>query len=691
MKTKDQGAGVRLPLMTRRAPISSVNEETRTASVIWSTGARVKRSHWIRGEFYEELSLDPKHVRISRLQNKAPLLNSHNAWTLAAVLGVVESARIEGGKGVADVRFSTRKEVDPIFDDVRSGILTHTSAGYRIYKMERLAEPAEDGLPVYRAVDWEPYEISVVPMGADDAATFRGADGKTAGELFDVEIRGEDQSTMHPKQYQTMTRGLRAPEDGSGNGGGTSDQPGGGAPAPVIPPVQRAAEPAPVDLAAIRAEATAAERTRSAEIKKAVKAAKLPDAFADDLIGRGIALDASRAAIIDKLAADEPPIEGQNRTITVGQTERDKWQEGASAWLIRKAGMGKLFEKDGKLPDPGEFRGMRMLDLARDALDMQGVKTRGLAPMTLVGQAFTYRANITQSTSDFAILLENTMHKVLLAQYATTPDSWSRFCGTGSVGDFRPHNRYRLGLFGRLDDLAENGEFKNKSISDAEKELIAIGTVGNMINISRQMVVNDDMGGFSRLAVNLGRAAKLSIEIDVFAALAENSGAGPLLNDGKAIFHTDHANIATTAAYPSVTAVDAVRAKMARQRDPSNNEYLDLRPSVAMCATELGGAFRVINAAEFDPDGGDKRTPNKVRNIFKDIVDTPRLSGNGWYVFDPMHPVLEVAFLDGNQEPLLESKEGWRTDGVEWKVRMDYGVGAVDYRGAARNTGAAPA
>lgn len=678
-------------MFTRRAPVASVNAEARTAEVVWSTGARVKRSHWIRGDFYEELSLDPKHVRMGRLQNKAPLLNAHNSWNLSSVLGVVESARIENGQGIASVRFSERKEVDPIFQDVRDAILTHTSAGYRVYKMERLAEPAEDGLPIYRAVDWEPYEISVVPMGADDAATFRGADGK-AGELFDVEIMGE--RDMHPKQYQ-MTRGLRAPETGSGDGGApapvTGDQPNG-----AQPPADqsRGLQPPPApDLSAVRAEAAAAERTRATEIRKAAKIARLPDAFADGLVERGISLDVARGLIIDEMAKAEKPIEGANPTVTVTRAQEDKWQEGAQNWLIQRSGMGKLFAgENGKLPDPGEFRGMTLLDLARDALELRSFKVRGLDKMALVGNAFTFRANITQSTSDFAILLENTMHKMLLAQYNTTPDTWSRWCGVGSVSDFRPHPRYRLGMFGKLDKLAENGEFKNKALQDAEKELIAVGTVGNMINISRHMVVNDDMGGFARLATMLGRAAKLSIEIDAYASLAENSGAGPDLNDGNPIFHSaSHKNVAAVAAYPSVTAVDAIRSLMARQKDPWGNEYLDLRPSVVLCATELGGQFRVINAAEFDPDGGDKRTPNKVRGIFKDIVDTPRLSGNGWYVFDPMHPVIEVAFLDGNQEPLLESKDGWRTDGVEWKVRIDYGVGGVDFRGAARNTGAAPA
>src|SRR5690606_12666188 len=101
-------------------------------------------------------------------------------------------------------------------------------------------------------------------------------------------------------------------------------------------------------------------------------------------------------------------------------------------------------------------------------LERRGVKTRGMDKQTLAARALSYRGVFTQSTSDFTVLLENTMHKVLQAAYATTPDTWRHFCAIGSVSDFRAHNRYRLGSFGRLDKTLENGEYKNKPIPDGE-------------------------------------------------------------------------------------------------------------------------------------------------------------------------------------------------------------------------------
>ncbi len=301
------------------------------------------------------------------------------------------------------------------------------------------------------------------------------------------------------------------------------------------------------------------------------------------------------------------------------------------------------------------------------------------------------RGGITQSTSDFTVLLENVMHKVLQAAYSLAPDRWRRFCATSTVSDFRAANRYRMGSFGALDTLTENGEFKNKAISDAEKASITASTKGNIINVSRQMIVNDDMGAFTRILSMLGRAAGLSIEVDVFATLALNAGLGPTQADGQPLFHANRSNVGAGAAL-SAASIDADRVIMAQQKEPMGNEYIDLRPSILVVPVGLGGQAKVINASQYDPDAVVNKAqykPNVVVGLFSDIVDTPRLTGTRRYLFaDPgLAPVIEVAFLEGQPAPVLESQDAWRTDGAEMKVRFDYGVAAVDFRGAVTNAG----
>jgi len=421
----------------------------------------------------------------------------------------------------------------------------------------------------------------------------------------------------------------------------------------------------------------------------------MADDFIEELIASDTTLDAAREKILDKLAeAGDAANIGHSSPARVTQDARDKFIEGATNWILVKAGVANLVEKAASARgetvriDPGEFRGVRNVDLAREALSNMGINCQSRDPEVIVREAMTARsAIITQTTGDFPILFENAIHRTLQASYAITPDTWSRFAGTGSVTDFRPHTRYLRGSFGALDNVNEAGEFKNKPIPDLAKEQISATTKGNIINLSRQAIVNDDMQVFSGLAVDLGRAAKLTIEIDVYALLNSN----PTMNDGVALFHASHGNLAGAGAAPSVAAFDAIDVAMSQQKDVSGNEFLEISPNVLLVPRGLRGAAVTVNGSEYDPDAVNKlQKPNIVKGLFSDIVASPRLTGTAYYAFaDPqVAPAIEVVFLNGVTEPFTDSQEGWRVDGVEWKVRHDYGVGAVNWRSAYKQPGA---
>lgn len=332
------------------------------------------------------------------------------------------------------------------------------------------------------------------------------------------------------------------------------------------------------------------------------------------------------------------------------------------------------------------YRGFKMLDLARASLRAAGMQqVDGMDQLRVFGLA------LTQGTGDFPVLLENVLHKTVQAAYAIAPDTWTRFCARGSVSDFRAHSRYRSGALSNLEAKTELGEFRNKTIPDGEKGSITAGTKGNIINISREALINDDLASFTSLATALGRAAKRTVEADVYAALAANSGGGPLLSDGLPLFHSSHGNLLASGTVISTTNVDLMRQAMAGQTDVGGVEFLGVRPAALLCPLTLGSLAREVNGAEYNDDTDkQQRKPNVVRGLFSDIVDTPRLSGTAWYMFaDPQEaPVMEVAFLDGNDEPYVELEDGFSIDGLRWKVRHDFGIAAIDYRGARKNPGA---
>jgi len=112
---------------------------------------------------------------MGRMQKGAPLLDTHNRYSVTGVLGVVENAHLDGSKGTATVRFSRRPEVDPIFQDVKDKIIRNVSVGYTVYRYDDVStqEDIKNRVRRMRATDWEPSEVSLVPVGADAGAGVR--------------------------------------------------------------------------------------------------------------------------------------------------------------------------------------------------------------------------------------------------------------------------------------------------------------------------------------------------------------------------------------------------------------------------------------------------------------------------------------------------------------------------------------
>ncbi len=154
------------------APLS-LNPASRSVEVIWSTGVRSRNFVQPHGWIMEELDMAPSAVRMDVLRSgRAPVLDTHRREGAAHVLGRVVAARIEGGRGYATLQFSAAADVEPVWQRVVDGTLRSVSAGYRVHRYEQRRESA-GGETIYRAVDWEPYEVSMVPVPIDYEAMVR--------------------------------------------------------------------------------------------------------------------------------------------------------------------------------------------------------------------------------------------------------------------------------------------------------------------------------------------------------------------------------------------------------------------------------------------------------------------------------------------------------------------------------------
>jgi ATP-dependent protease ClpP protease subunit len=376
--------------------------------------------------------------------------------------------------------------------------------------------------------------------------------------------------------------------------------------------------------------------------------------------------------ILALMAKGREPLNGGGHVVP-GADDRDKQRTAMALAIEARAGGDRA---EGSNP----YRGHTLFELARATAERAGVNTRGMDRMDVVAASFTH------SSSDFPLLLGDTARKALLRGFNDAPETFPQFTRPVSVSDFKASTMAGLGLFSALDVVPENGEYKQGTFSESG-QTIQLATFGKLFGISRQAIINDDLGALSAVPRKMGAAAKRTVGDAVFRVLTSN----PTMRDGVALFHADHANLATGAVI-STTTVDGVRVIMAKQVDSNGNVvYVPLKYILTPVA--LGGSARVVRDSQFEVSGNKNLTiPNVVRGTFE-VIDDARLdaaSATAWYgVADPdLVDGIVVAYLDGKQEPYLESKDGWNVDGTEFKVRIDAAAAAADHRGLAKNPGA---
>jgi len=637
-----------LPALRRAADLvlASFDEADRSVELVWSTGARVRRQPLFGEPFDEELSLEPAHVRLERLNGGAPLLKVHDMGTLDAVIGSVVpgTARIENGRGIARVRFSDRAEVEPILADIRAGHLRAVSIGYQVHRFE-VSRPAA-GPELWRAVDWTPFEISAVPVGADPAAGFRSAEPLSPCVLV---RRDAASSPTRIAMDETQT-----------------------------PPAGTDATPPPApDTDALVARARETERERVGTIHALAGRLGLECGFADDLVQRGTGLDEARRLILDKVAeaSDRTRIFPQVTVPLGGKDERLLRREAVSAALLHRYSP-TLFP----LTDHArEYRGLSLLELAREFLTQAGVAVRGLSRDEIATRAL-------HSTSDFPEVLSAVTAKTLRQAYEVYPRTFTPFCRQVLATDFKAMHRVQIGEAPQLLKVNEGGEFQRGTIGES-KESYRIETYGRVVAITRQVLINDDLDAFTRIPAMYGTAIA-TLESDVVWGILTANAA---MADGKALFHADHKNLAGTAAPPTVTAIGDARAAMAKQTGLDKKTVLNIRPSFLIVPAALELTAEQLVAQNLTPAKTSDIVPASIRTLTP--IAEPRLdaaSATAWYLAaNPAQiDTLEYAYLEGQQGAYIETRNGFDVDGVEIKCRLDFGAKAIDWRGLYKNAGA---
>jgi len=633
-----------IPSESMRASFSpsTFDAEKRTIDVVFSTGSQVKRSSWFEGEYREELSLKKSHVRLERLNAGGSVLNNHSSYDLGDVIGVVEKAWIktEDGerKAMATLRFADTEDVATIVQKVKDGILRNISVGYRVHKFEE--QKVEEGeTPLFRATDWEPYEVSFVAIPADHKAQVRSEEKNNNECDFTILERNEMKTEV---KNEAPTQVVEAPK---------------------------------VDVEAIRQETLELERSRVSDITDAVRAAGLGDELKEKLINAGTSADDSRKEIISSLAAKSKENNTTSQNITMVRDEKDTVKKGMTEAMLHRNNASK-----NELTDLGrEFRGMGFNEMARECLELAGVKTRGMGKEQIADLALR-----SHSTSDFPEILANVAGKTLRDSYDAAPQTFGSFTRRVSVADFKEVSRTQLGDAPSLEKVLENGEFTQGTVGEAA-EKYSIEEYGKAIVFTRRMLINDDLSAFTRMPELFGRASA-DLESDlVYNILIANAAMG----DATALFHADHKNFNLGgAAVIGDTSLSAHRTAM-RTQVGLGGRLLNIMPSNLLVPAALETQAQKFLATIQPETAGNV---NVFAGTLPPIVE-PRLdadSATAWYMMAGVGQIdmIELAALNGQNGPMMDSQTKFLTGALEMGVRMDIGAKAIDFRGMSKNEGA---
>lgn len=662
-----------LPLIGRAAEITpaSLNRDAMTIEIVWTTGATVQRYRWEGWddvvEYDEELVVTPEAIRLDRINAGAPFLNSHYAYDLESVLGsiVPGSVVIEGGQGRAQVRLTSAEDAAGIVHRILEGTVRFVSVGYRVHKYEITKQDGQR--ENWRAVDWEPMEVSAVAMPADAGAHIRsGAEPGRVQTHQCVIVR----STATAAQT-AHSRGLEMPQD--------DIQAGGNTPAVIqATPEQRAAPVAPIAPSA--ADAVAAERQRARDVADLCQRHGMSREFETDLIGRGVTVDAARVAVLERLAAQNPGVSLPAQARDSGATEL-AYRDAMSAALLHRHDPARNVLSD----DAREFRGLRLIDMARHALERRGVSTRGLSQMEIAEQAFQMRGAGMHSTSDFPTIVGNVAGRTLRAAYEETPRTFAAWARRATITDFKPVTRAMLGGAPSLQKVNESGEIKYGTMGEA-KEVYALASYGRIIALTRQTLINDDLDAFTRVPAAFGAAAA-ALESDiVYAILTSN----PTMGDAKALFHADHKNLAGTAAAITEDSIALLYRAMAAQTGIEGRQ-INLAPATlivppgprAVQARKIIAATTPGSTSEVNAFAGRMQVVEESRLI-------PATGTDPWFAAaDPNRiDTVEYAYLEGQEGVRIETRAGFEREGMEIKAVSDFAAAAIDWRGLYKNAGA---
>ncbi|MCV6548567.1 MAG: HK97 family phage prohead protease [Cohaesibacter sp.] len=614
---------------------STYDENARSVVAVLSTGSRVRR--WWD---FEELEISDSAIDLTRADSgQVKLLDHHNQYERNAVLGAVSNVRIEGGQLVGLLTFADSDVGRDAEGQVKRGELSSVSIGYKVDNWERTG--VEDERDIWTARKWELLEVSLVSVPADPAANIRSL---PKGEISE-NPNNEDGNMPNPVDTQRTKPSDN--QDNSTNGGDT----------PASEPDQHnqpVNDPAPEQRSVASTEQICDVAERSC----------LDMAFIRSMDGKSMdEVNAAALAALQKRTS--APVNSTHNDSTLDNPEN---MRAAMSDALASRAMGAQPSEQSR-----QFMSYSIADVA--AASMGERAQFGRNDIDVVQRAL--------STGDFPLILEGVNNQIMRAEYDRHMPTYREIMRRRDLPDFRASHSYSLGDFPVLKEVTEKGEIDFGGISEG-KESAKLQTFGRRVSITRQMLVNDNLGAFA----DIGRRAALAVLLFEnglgYKTLLSNGGKGPKLSDGKELFHAGHNNLLAVA--PIGVDGMSVARKALRGQQSLDGQRLNIPAKKLVVGPELETVAEMFltkvtptRQEDYNPFGGKF-----------DLVVEGEIEDDSWRLFaDPnVNDVLIYGYLQQNPGPIFMRNHSSPVDGVELVVVLDFYVSASDYRGAVMNPGA---
>lgn len=732
-----------LDLTTRAMPVraATANEQERSIEATIATESPVEVYDWRSGKTIDEvLRADGAH-----LPAQIPLLATHDRYSLDSILGSARDLQVGDGRITGRLFFAKDdQDADKAWNKTRQGHLTDVSVGYRAEEFVEIqpeqtatvsGQPYTAGKRAMRIVTrWTLKEVSLVPIGADQAAKMR-QDANTnnpplKGNMMNKDLREylesldlrADATDADALAYHDKLAGEQRTRADALKDGKRQD-----------PPAENSqrSDPQPPAENGQRADPPAAGGITQAELDNAIRKSR------DD--------DRTRRREITKLAGDDVPEAIRERAIDedwddtrISREFLGAVREGRSSGVgtaihsrshdadcnVRSLAAGMLIGQ-GVDPTKHSLHNGQSDARSADALTEQdadrGHEFRALSAVDLVREcaaidtgryhrdpAEAFRAAVSGAT--FGHVFSTNVYARLIAGWETIGDTTLGWCDEEDVPNFMQQEDISLQANARLEKLARGDTAKHATASDSH-ETYKIARYAKQFVVDEQDILDDRLNAIMRMPFEMGEAARKFRPDLVYSLMMENPA---LVADTSAVFNATavtttggHANLGS-----AVLGSDAMKAAisaMGKQR--LNGNVLNIRPNFLIVPAELEWTARALTAsaalAKLFADSSDPfysqmnlLAQEGIRVVIDDrlgavgVVDpitgvVRTGSDTAWYMAMGGSKSIRVAYLRGtNRQPVMRSfmldKGQW---GIGWDIKLDIGAAFMEYRGWYKSTG----